>query len=227
MKNFTTYMVLIALVLTFSACKKSKESLDAKAANNQIDIKQYVITGTLNRTISGKVFEHPYLITFDDDGKCSIYDFSAVGIIQASYTFTDNILTVNYGGKTNWIFTISEESIIKSENVQSYYLSRTLYKIPGTNQFTGNWYSGNLNSRENKSALFFAYKFTNGQFEETVHITPQTYNYTLIKNIMAIATENGIARYFLALNGKLAVSNYNFGIDPPANFYYGALSKDQ
>jgi hypothetical protein len=224
MKNLS-YLIAAMLMLTLSACKKEKIKKDE--TKTAIDIKQYFISGTYLRTIGNKNFEHPYLLTFEENGQAKIYDWGAVSNITVSYTFENNKITVNYGGASNWVFTITDENISKAEGLQSYYLSSNLYKIPGTNQFTGNWYSGIMISRENSSGMFFAYKFTDSQYQETVHLAPATYSYTTIKNVMAIATENGIARYFLALNGKLMVSRYNFGVDPPANFFFAVLSKDQ
>ncbi|TCD28577.1 hypothetical protein EZ456_04085 [Pedobacter psychrodurus] len=224
MKNLT-YLTTAILLLTFSACKKEKIKKEEPKAT--IDIKQYFISGTYLRTIGNKNFEHPYLVTFEENGQAKIYDWGAVSNIAVNYTFENNKITVNYGGASNWVFTIADENISKAEGLQQYYLSSNLYKIPGTNQFTGNWYSGIMMSRENGSSMFFSYKFTDSQYQETVHISATTYTYTAIKNVMAIATENGIARYFLALNGKLMVSRYNFGVNPPANFFFAAFTKDQ
>jgi len=224
MKNLS-YLIAAVLMLTFSACKKEKTQKEE--TQTAIDIKQYFISGTYLRTIGNKSFEHPYVVTFEENGQAIIYDWGAVNYITVGYTFENNKITVNYGGASNWVFTIADENISKAEGLQSYYLSSNLYKIPGSNQFTGNWYSGMMLSRENSSSMFFAYKFTDTQYQETVHLTPATYTYTTIKNVMAIAKENGIARYFLALNGKLMVSRYNFSVDPPANFFFAALTKDQ
>ena len=224
MKNLI-YLTSAILLLTFSACKKEKIKKEETKAT--LDIKQYFISGTYLRTIGNKNFEHPYVVTFEENGQAIIYDWGAVNNITVSYTFENNKITVNYGGATNWIFTVADDNISKTEGLQSYYLSSNLYKIPGSNQFTGNWYSGMMMSRENSSSMFFAYKFTDTQYQETIHISPTTYAYTVIKNVMAISKEKGTAKYFLALNGKLMVSRYNFGVDPPANFFFAALTKDQ
>ena len=224
MKNLT-YLITAILLLTLSACKKEK--IGKESPKTKLDIKQYFISGTYLRTIGNKNFEHPYVVTFEENGVARIYDWGAVNNMQVSYTFENNMLTVNYGGSSNWVFTLDGENISKAEGLQSYYLSSNLYKVPATNQFTGNWYSGMMMIRENGSSMYFAYKFTETQYQETIHLSPANHSYTTIKNVMAIATENGTARYFLALNGKLMVSRYNFGVDPPANFFFAALSKDQ
>jgi hypothetical protein len=225
MKPIKLILFLLGLSLSFIACKKEKIAKDEPKA--ALDIKQYFISGTYLRTIGTKNFEHPYLVTLEENGVARIFDWGAVNYGTASYTFQNGALTINYGGASNWVFTIADEQISKAEGLQSYYLSSNLYKVPSNNQFTGNWYSGMMMSRENSSAMFFSYKFTATQYQETVHIANSSHSYTPIKNVMIIEKENGIARYFLALNGKLMVSRYNFDVDPPANFFYAALNKDE
>lgn len=229
MKNFIITLLLVVLATCFVACKKNGEAKPEEEDKDEpvaLDMSKYFIKGTLSFPINGKPYQHPYIIVFETDGTARLYDWGALGYTNATYTVDNSVVTIKFDGNAVWMFTISNEAITNATGPQSNILNYALYSVPSSNQFAGNWYSGMMLSRENNSSMFFAYKFTATQFQETIHQAAASYNYTLIKNVMAIGTQDGVRRYFLALDGKLFVSHYNTNA-VPLNFYFASLSKDE
>lgn len=226
----TIRLLLSLLLLVTMACKKNKDIAPEKKeeeAKTAMDISQYFIVSDYTFIIGDKSVVHPLLLTFDNKGKATFYDFAAVGNNQRDYVFVDNVLTVNIGSGLSWVFKISGNSIVSADGMPPYHKNFKLYKVPETNQFNGNSYSGVLLAREINSGMPFRYIFNETQFGETVIDPPGfTYAYTVINNVAAITTINRIIRYFLILNGRLMISRYDLNTNTPAKFYYGSLSKD-
>lgn len=232
MKNLIITFVLVVLATCFVACKKSSDAKPEEEEKNEpaaLDISKYIIKGTLTFPQNGKVYQHPYIIAFEDNGTATLYDFGAAGATSATYTFEQNLLILNFSGNAVWKFTIANGAITAASGPQSNILNYALYPVPSSNQLASNWYSGIMMNRFNNSAMYFAYKFTATQFQETVHDSPSTYSYTLIKNLMGISTRAGIKTYFLAMEGKLMVSRFDFEEAPSssASFFFASLSKDE
>lgn len=232
MKNNIIALLLIALSTCFAACKKKDAKPEKEAPKSEsaaLNLSRYIIKGMLTFPANGKLFQHPYIIAFEDNGTAVLYDFGAAGNNAATYTMANNIVTINFGGNAIWKFTIDNETIVEAVGPQSNILSYVLYPVPNSNQLANNWYSGVMLNRFNNSAMYFAYKFTGSQFQEIVHDSPSTYNYTLVKNVMGISVRAGIKTYFLAMDGKLMVSRFDFEDDPAssASFFFASLSKDE
>jgi hypothetical protein len=220
----------LSLLLAISACKKNADNApeDKEEVNAEMDIRQYIITGEYTFVLGSKSFIHPILLTFNDGGKTDIYDFAAAGKGQYSYTFSNNTLSMNYGGSSNWEFKISNESIVSTTGISASIKNFKLYRVPLTNQFSGNVFSGMLSARENAASLPFKYIFNDSQFGEANVSQPGlTYAYTVVKNLAAVTTINRVIRYFLVIDGKLTVSRYDLDTEAPAKFFYGTLSRDQ
>ncbi|MES2454971.1 MAG: hypothetical protein V4594_05510 [Bacteroidota bacterium] len=230
MKN-TIWATLLLILFTTASCKKNTAKPEPEPepeSPTAMDMRQYVIVGEYTFVLGGKSFLHPILLTFNEGGKTDIYDYAAVGKGQYNYTFSGETLTINYGGATNWVFQISNESISSATGVSSSIKNFKLYRVPETNQFSGNTFSGMLSARENSVILPFKYSFNDTQFgESNVGQPTLTYAYTVIKNLAAVTTINQVIRYYLVINGKLTVSRYDLASATPAKFFYGSITKDE
>lgn len=227
----TIRLLLPLLLLITMSCKKNDDKVPEKKEDPvkaDMDISQYYIVIDHTFTLGSKSFIHPLLIVFDKGGKAGIYDFGAAGNGQYSYVFANNVITIDIGSGLSWVFKINNESIASTEGISTADNKNfRLYKVPATNQFKGNVYSGVLIARENNSGMPFKYVFNETQFGESVIDPPSlTYAYTAIKNVAAVTTIDRVIRYFLIVDGRLVISRYDLDTSTPSKFYYGSLSKD-
>jgi len=204
-KLFLFFAVAICLFLHLSSCKKDGDQIEEDPQEETLDITKYYIVGKLNS--SGTKL--PFIYTFDPNAKANSI---TVGFnTQSSYTFRDGILRMDYGGSAVNTFKITNgqiESFTGVDPIEGY----KLLKLPETNQFTGQTFSGGWITPGSNLQFIAKFKFTGSQYGEASIGDPKIdEDYTLIKNVAATSNTgpNGILTFFVVNDGKLEAARQN------------------
>ena len=211
-----TFGVIAVLLLLFylTSCKKDSAKPDDEA--KPFVLTDYYIVGKY--TLNGA--KMPYVITFDENAKSNSI---TVGLnSQSSWTYTDGVLTLDYGNSVKDTFKITDgkiASFVGASKLDTY----SLQKLPETNLFEGNSYSGGWITPGSNLQLVARFKFVGSKYGETSLGEPVIdKDYILIKNVAATSNTaaSGILTFFAIVNGKLEAARYKTG-----NYTYGTFAK--
>jgi len=192
----SSLFITLLIVLVFSACSKSSEK--PSGGNETIDLSQYCIVGKLINAMQ------PYIITLTADAKAYWIYAGGDANIRYSYSFSDGTLTIKLGNNQKFMFKIKDKQIVSYEG--AYKLATySLEKIPETNQFAGNVFSGGWKNSGSSMTYFSKLKFNDTQYGEASLGDPViNKDYALINNVSAISkTGSETLSFFVILNGKL------------------------
>lgn len=189
---------ILLFMLSFTACKENEKGPEP------LDISKYMLVGRTKYQNA----QLPFLLTLNPDGKVQNYSqFNSNA--NSSYTYKDDLLTLNLGGTGPAVeLKISDEKIISSTAGSN--VSYMLIKIPETNQLSGNTYNGGRRETASSLSYLSRLKFNDSQYgENTLNEPVPDKNYVSIKNIAALSIIGTTQHFWILMDGKLEYGGFN------------------
>ena len=202
---------MLVLLMSLMSCEKESGEIapdTTKELAKIVDITNYVIIGKSYLGIE----QIPYLISLHADGKAR-FELPG-GHIPYSYTYNDEVLTLDQNGGNLIRIRIRQDSISSFISTTKEFASYQLIKIPSTNLLAGNSFGGvwKMIVAGASAPQLSTVKFTDTQYAEATLYNPiPNKSYSVLHNIAAKTLDpvTQHAALWVLMDGKLEGYRYN------------------